>query len=103
MANGNTQFAIDMSKNMKISYTIPTIALQIAARFFHLRCYIHYDRFMIMLACIVLAFKLKYMEFRFKDIIFFYLQIVNFRCQKNDLIDEHLVNKIKDEICVAEN
>jgi hypothetical protein len=42
MANGNTQFAIDIARELKISYSIPTIALQIAARFFHIRCYINY-------------------------------------------------------------
>lgn len=83
MANGNAQFAIDLARHMKISYSIPTIALQIASRFFHVKCYINYDRFMVILASIVLAFKLKYMEFRVSDLVYSFYTVMSFRCHTN--------------------
>lgn len=95
MANGNVQFAIDIARHMKISYSIPTIALQIASRFFHLRCYIHYDRFMIILASMVLAFKLKYMEFRISDMVYSFYSVMSFRCQTNEPYDENKQKRIK--------
>jgi hypothetical protein len=88
MANSNVQFAIDIARDLKISYSIPTIALQIAARFFHLRCYVNYDRFMVILGCIILAFKLKYMDFRLKEIVFSFYKIMSFRCQVSEPINE---------------
>ncbi len=83
MSNGNTQFAIDISREMKMSYSIPTIALQIVNRFFHIRCYINYDRFMIILAALVLACMLKYMDFKIKDIVYSFYRVMCFKCQTN--------------------
>jgi hypothetical protein len=87
MANSNVQFAIEMARDLKISYSIPTIALQIAARFFHLRCYVNYDRFMVILGCMILAFKLKYMDFRLNEIVFSFYTVMSFRCQVNEPIN----------------
>ncbi len=72
MANGNTQFIIRLAnaKELKLSYSMPTIALQIAAKFFHLKCYIHYDRFLILAACLLLATKIKDMEMKIKNLCF---------------------------------
>ncbi len=44
---------------MKISYTIPSLALHISQIFFQKRCYLFYDRFIILTACFALASKLK--------------------------------------------
>jgi len=95
LANGNSQFALDIARELKISYSIPTIALQISARFFHLRCYINYDRFIIVLACIILAHKLKYMEFRIKDIVFGFYKVINYRTANNEPFDEKKLHHIK--------
>ena len=42
---------------------------------------------MIILACIILAFKMKYMEFRFKDVVYGFYRVMSFRCHKNDPFD----------------
>lgn len=95
LANSNVQFALDISRELKISYSIPTIALQIIARFFHLRCYINYDRFMILLAAMILGFKLKYMEFRIKDLVFGFYKVMNYRTGSNEPFDEKKLQRIK--------
>lgn len=58
---------------------------------------------MILLASLILAFKMKYMEIRFKDVLFAYYRIITFRCRVLDPFDEKMLNRFKDEVCIAEN
>lgn len=44
----------------------------------------------------ILAFKMKYMEFKFKDVIYGFYRIMCFRCGTNDPFDEKMLNRIKD-------
>lgn len=59
LACENAQFIIDLAREMKITYTIPSISLQLSIAFFHRKSYLHYDRFVILTACMLLASKLK--------------------------------------------
>ena len=80
MANGNTQFIIDLtnSKELKFTtYTLPTAALHIAAKFFHIKCYINYDRFLVLAACFFLAAKLKDMEVKLKNLCFAFHSVMS--------------------------
>lgn len=96
LANGNTQFMIELAKELKFSYTLPTIALQMAAKFFHIRCYINYDRFIILTACLLLAAKLKDMDLRVKNICYAFYTTINNRSQSHEPYDEEKLRKIRD-------
>lgn len=79
MANGNTQFIIELAREFRYSYTIPTIALQISARFFHIRSYINYDRFVVLVSCLMIAAKYKDMEVQLKKLCFCTYNVLNKR------------------------
>ena len=105
MANGNTQFIIDLanSKELKLSYTLPTIALEIAAKFFHLKCYINYDRFVILAACLLLATKFKDMEMKLKNLCFAFHTVMNRLSQSSVPVDENRIKVIREQIIIAES
>lgn len=50
---------------------------------------------MIMLAAMILGFKLKYMEFRVKDIVFGFYKVMNYRTGSNEPFDEKKLQRIK--------
>ena len=90
IANGNTQFIIDLtnSKELKLTtYTLPTTALQIAAKFFHIKCYINYDRFLVLAACFLLATKIKDMEVKLKNLCFAFHAIMSRLTQSTIPVD----------------
>ena len=79
LASENTQFMIDLARAMKSGYTIPAAGLHIATRFFHLKCYVHYDRLLIHTASYLLASKLKNVECRLKNLCHCYYNTVQDR------------------------
>ena len=104
MANGNTQFIIDLSREFKYGYTIPTIALQIAAKFFHLKCYINYDRFIVLVSCLMIAAKFKDMEVNLKKLCFCTYNVINSRLRNHARThSESDLGKLREEICIAES
>ena len=45
LMNGNAQFIIDMSKLLKLSYTLSELSIVLTHYFFMKKCYYNYDRF----------------------------------------------------------
>ena len=45
LMNGNAQFIIDMSKLLKMSYTLSELSIVLCHYFFIKKCYYNYDRF----------------------------------------------------------
>jgi hypothetical protein len=68
LASENAQFIIELARDLKTSYSIPTLALHIATVFFHKKSYIHFDRFIILTASYLLASKVKSMDYRLKNL-----------------------------------
>ena len=62
---------------MKISYTIPSLALHISHIFFQKKCYLFYDRYLILTAAFALASKLKDMDCRLKSVCNCYYNIIS--------------------------
>ena len=102
MANGNTQFIIELAREFKYNVTIPTIALQIAARFFHTKCYINYDRFMVLVSCLMIAAKYKDMEVGLKKLCFCTYNVLSKRLGLSKIHNEGDLSKIREEVCIAE-
>ena len=59
LANGNTQFIIDLCRELEMGYSVPTLALHISHVFFNKMCYINYDRFLVLSASVLIALKVK--------------------------------------------
>ena len=87
---------------MKISYTIPSLALHISQIFFQKKCYLFYDRFLILTASFALASKLKDMDCRLKQVCHSYYNIISRMTMCFEPFNEDKMKKIKDEICIAE-
>lgn len=68
LACENVQFMIELSRDLKTSYSIPTLALHICSIFFHKKSYLHFDRFLILTAGYLLASKIKNMDCRVKNL-----------------------------------
>lgn len=82
---------------------MPTIALQIAAKFFHLKCYIHYDRFLILAACLLLATKIKDMEMKIKNLCFAFHSVMCELTSSSIPVDENIIEAIRNQIIIAES
>ena len=102
MANGNTQFIVELAREFKYNVTIPTIALQIAAKFFHLKCYINYDRFIVLVSCLMIAAKFKDMEVGLKKLCFCTYNVLSKRLGHSKLHNEAELTRLREEICIAE-
>lgn len=59
LANGNVQFVIDLSRELELGYSVPTLAMHISHVFFSKMCYLNYDRFLVLAASIFIALKIK--------------------------------------------
>lgn len=79
LASQNTQFMIDIAREMKFGYTVPTLALHISTLFFHKKSYIHFDRLLILSASFLIASKLKSIDCRIKALCNSLYNIVNYR------------------------
>ena len=86
-----------------MSYSLPTIALQIAAKFFHLKCYINHDRFIILASCLLLATKLKDMDMKLKNLCFAFHSIMSRLTQSSTPVDENRIKTISEQIMIAES
>lgn len=98
----NVAFIIELTREMKISYTIPSLALQISINFFHKKCYVHYDRFIILTACLLLASKLKNIECRVKFLCNGFYNVISRATNNIEPFNEEKMKKIKDQISIYE-
>ena len=88
---------------MRSGYTVPSAALQIATRFFHLKCYVHYDRLLILTASYLLASKLKNVECRIKALCNCFHSAVQTKTHQMDPYNEEKFKKIKNYISIYES
>lgn len=95
LSNGNTQFALEICRELKTNYSIPTVALQITSYFFHKKCYVNHDRFMIILGAIILSNKLKHISFRIKDIAYAFYKVINYHNNSNEPYNEKKLAQIR--------
>lgn len=58
---------------------------------------------MIVLGAMILACKLKYMEFRIKDVVYCFYKVISYRACNSEPYDEKKLHRIKEQICIAEN
>ena len=68
LACENAQFIIELARDLKTSYSVPTLALHISTVFFNKKSYIHFDRFIVLTASYLLATKIKSMDYRLKNL-----------------------------------
>jgi hypothetical protein len=81
---------------MNISYTIPSLALHISQIFFQKKCYLFYDRFLILTASFALASKLKDMDCRLKSLCHSFYNIISRMTMNFEPYNEDKMKKIKD-------
>lgn len=84
-----------------MSYSVPSLAMHIANVFFYKKCYVNYDRFIILAGSLLLAQKLKDVDSRLKHLAHvFYNRIIKI----NGIHEPYTETKsqlIKDQICIA--
>jgi hypothetical protein len=88
LASQNAQFMMDIAREMKFGYSVPTLALHISTLFFHKKSYIHYDRLLILSASFLLASKLKNIDCRLKALCNSFYNIINFRTNGTEPFNE---------------
>lgn len=102
LACENAQFIISLARELKFSYTIPTLALQISTVFFQRKSYMHYDRLLMLAASMLLASKLKNLDCRLKSLCNCFYNVVS---QKGNLMEpfsEEKMKKLKEYVSIYE-
>jgi hypothetical protein len=94
--NGNAEFMIDLARSTKMSYTIPSLALNIVNIFFQKKAYIFYDRYLILTAAFVLATKLKDIDCRLKSVCHCYYNVISNLTGSFEPFTEEKMKRIKD-------
>ena len=95
---------IDLARSMKSGYTIPAAGMHIATRFFHLKCYVHYDRLLILTASYLLASKLKNVECRVKNLCHCYYNTIQEKMGDiHQPYNEDRFKSIKDQLSIYES
>jgi hypothetical protein len=102
LACQNVQFMIDLSRDLKCSYSIPTLALHISTIFFHKKSYLHYDRFIILTACYLLASKIKNMDCRVKNLCNALHNVITRKTMSVEPFNEDKMKKLKEHISIYE-
>lgn len=102
LACENTQFMIELSRELKLSYTIPSLSLQIATLFFQRRSYIHFDRLLILTASLLLASKLRNHDCRLKSLCNSFYNVVIHRTHSTEPFNEDKMKKLKEYISIYE-
>ena len=99
---------------MKLGHNITSLALHLAIAFFHRKCYVNHDRFIVLTAALLLATKLRDMDSRLKILCSRFDQVIK---QQNlmtigrgmmgnsemELYTEDKYRRLKDEITIAES
>jgi hypothetical protein len=104
--NGNAQFLMDLAVNLKISYSITSLAIQLCHYFFYKKRYVNYDRFIVAASCMLLALKLKDTDgAKMKSVCAAYHKTIAKveNKEKIEIMDEEIYNKIKEKIIVHES
>jgi len=104
--NGNAQFLMDLAVNLKISYSITSLAIQLCHYFFHHKRYVNYDRFIVAASCMLLALKLKDTDgAKMKSVCAAYHKTIAKveNKEKIEIMDGEIYNKIKEKIIVHES
>lgn len=103
LASQNTQFVINLCRELKInSYSVPSLAMHIATVFFHKKCYLNFDRFVLLAACLLLASKLKSMDVRFKNLCNSFYNVIGSKSHNPQPYNEEKMKKLKEYISIYE-
>jgi|JI10StandDraft_1071094.scaffolds.fasta_scaffold955803_1 hypothetical protein len=102
LASENTQFIIELARDLKISYSIPTLALHIATLFFHKKSYIHFDRYLVLTASYLLASKVKNMDCRLKNLCNAFHNVITHKTMGIEPFNEEKMKKLKEHISIYE-
>ena len=102
LASENTQVMVELSRELKTSYSIPSLALHIASRFFHKRSYLSYDRFLILAACYLLASKIKNMDCRVKNLCNALHSVIARKTMSVEPFNEEKMKRLKEHISIYE-
>lgn len=102
LASENAQFIIELARDLKTSYSIPTLALHIATVFFHKKSYIHFDRYIILTASYLLASKIKNMDCRLKSLCNALYNVINRKTMGAEPFHEEKMKKLKEHISIYE-
>lgn len=103
LASENAQFIIELAREMKTSYSIPTLALHIATVFFHKKSYIHFDRYLILTASYLLASKIKNMDCRLKNLCNALYNVISRKAMMGvEPFNEEKMKKLKEYISIYE-
>jgi hypothetical protein len=102
LACENTQFMIDLARELKFSYTIPSLALHISTLFFHKKSYMHFDRLLILTASLLLSSKLKNIDCRLKSLCNSFYNVVTHKTNSIEPFNEEKMKKLKDVISIYE-
>ena len=102
LACQNAQFVIEISRDLKTSYSIPTLALHISTTFFHKKSYLNYDRFLILTASYLLASKIKNMDCRVKNLCNAMNNVITRKNINPEPYNEERMKRLKDHISVYE-
>jgi hypothetical protein len=103
LASENAQFIIELAREMKTSYSIPTLALHIATVFFHKKSYIHFDRYLILTASYLLASKIKNMDCRLKSLCNALYNVISRKAMMGvEPFNEEKMKKLKEYISIYE-
>lgn len=102
LASENAQFIIELAREMKTSYSIPTLALHIATVFFHKKSYIHFDRYLILTASYLLASKIKNMDCKLKNLCNVFYNVISRKTMGVEPYNEEKMKKLKEHISIYE-
>lgn len=102
LACENAQFTISLARELKFSYTIPTLALQISSAFFQRKSYLEFDRLLVLTASMLLASKLKNMDCRLKSLCNCFYNVVSHKSSLMEPFSEEKMKKLKEFISIYE-
>lgn len=103
LANGNTQFVINLSRELELGYSVPALALHISHLFFAKMCYINYDRFLVLAASILIALKVKDISIPIKKLCNAFYKVISSLNKSIDPYNEKKFELVRDEICQVES
>ncbi|KAM3129102.1 hypothetical protein pb186bvf_018814 [Paramecium bursaria] len=103
LMNGNAQFIIDLATQLDLnSYSTVTLAVYLCNYFFHHKCYLQYDRFIVAAASLLLAQKIKDGDPRMRMLLHNYYKILQ-NIEPTQMANEAVMLSIQNKLCIAES
>ncbi|CAK79068.1 unnamed protein product (macronuclear) [Paramecium tetraurelia] len=103
LLNGNAQFIIDLAINLELnSYSTVSLAIHLCNYFFHYKCYLQYDRFIVAAASLLLAQKIKDGDPRMRKLLISFHKIMQ-SIEQTRMANEALMQSLQNKLCIAES